>query len=589
MLQNPIVQRELIGMMRTRKALIIQAALVVLFALLLLLRWPVDPIADITGVKSMQVFKLFSYGILTALIFLVPVFPATSVIRERNSGTLALLLNSPMKPTDIYFGKLAGVMIFVLQLLILSVPSLAACFVMGGISMNQQVLPLYGILLLAALQYSTMGLMVSCLAGSIDSALKITYGLVLFMSVVVLGPHLYLQGQPGFLAEVASFFRCISPLPPVMDIIGHGDVGAQGLDTNVDSVLNYVIQASVLSVVFIVIALVQLNRRILDRARSAGVMTHQMSRFAQRFRMILYMGMDPKKRAPLIPGYVNPILIKEFRSRRFGRVHWIIRTMVVCVVISLFLAIQSTVYTEQWGVDVIGGIMVVLQVGLVVIITPSLASGLISSELESGSWRLLLLTPINSRRILIGKILSVAVTIFLIVLATLPGYIVLMVIDFTLVTQIWQVCICLLMTCIMVLAISALVSSLFKATATATAVSFSIVIMIFAGTFLFWLGKGAPFNVETVEKALVVNPLATALTIMGTPGFDAAEFTLLAPQEIWNAPTTDLWAAVQVPLEGMGVQRVSIWMSWNWVINAGISLVCFVLLYIRIKLLTKPQ
>ena len=199
MLQNPIVQRELIGMMRTRKAIVIQASLVVLFALLLLLRWPVDPIADITGVKSMQVFKLFSYGILTALIFLVPVFPATSVIRERNSGTLALLLNSPMKPTEIYFGKLTGVMMFVMQLLILSIPSLAACFVMGGISMQQQVLPLYGVLLLAALQYSTMGLMVSCLAGSIDSALKITYGLVLFMSVVVLGPHLFLQGSTGAL------------------------------------------------------------------------------------------------------------------------------------------------------------------------------------------------------------------------------------------------------------------------------------------------------------------------------------------------------------------------------------------------------
>ncbi|MEC9095515.1 MAG: ABC transporter permease subunit, partial [Planctomycetota bacterium] len=161
MLQNPIVQRELIGMMRTRKAIVIQSLLVILFALLLLLRWPVDPIADVTGVKSMQVFKLFSYGILTSLIFLVPVFPATSVIRERNSGTLALLLNSPMKPTEIYFGKLTGVMMFVIQLLILSIPSLAACFVMGGISMQQQVLPLYGVLLLAALQYSTMGLMVS--------------------------------------------------------------------------------------------------------------------------------------------------------------------------------------------------------------------------------------------------------------------------------------------------------------------------------------------------------------------------------------------------------------------------------------------
>lgn len=349
MLQNPIVQRELIGMMRTRKAIVIQASLVILFALLLLLRWPVDPIADVTGVKSMQVFKLFSYGILTALIFLVPVFPATSVIRERNSGTLALLLNSPMKPTEIYFGKLTGVMMFVMQLLILSIPSLAACYVMGGISMQQQVLPLYGVLLLAALQYSTMGLMVSCLAGSIDSALKITYGLVLFMSVVVLGPHLFLQGATGSLSVIASWIRCISPLPPVMDIIGHGDVGAQGMDTNINSITNYIILSLALTCTFIMVALVQLNRRILDRAKSAGVMTHQMSTFAQRFRMILYMGMDPKKRAPLIPGYVNPVLIKEFRSRRFGRVHWIIRTMVVCVVISLFLAIQSTVYTEQWS------------------------------------------------------------------------------------------------------------------------------------------------------------------------------------------------------------------------------------------------
>ncbi|MBA63799.1 MAG: ABC transporter [Planctomycetaceae bacterium] len=589
MLQNPIVQRELIGMMRTRKAIVIQASLVVLFALLLLLRWPVDPIADVTGVKSMQVFKLFSYGILTALIFLVPVFPATSVIRERNSGTLALLLNSPMKPTEIYFGKLTGVMMFVIQLLILSIPSLAACFVMGGISMQQQVLPLYGVLLLVALQYSTMGLMVSCLAGSIDSALKITYGLVLFMSVVVLGPHLFLQGATGSLSSIASWFRCISPLPPVMDIIGHGDVGAQGMDTNINAITNYIILSLSLTAVFILVALVQLNRRILDRSRSAGVMTHQMSKFAQRFRMILYMGMDPKKRAPLIPGYMNPVLIKEFRSRRFGRVHWMIRTMVVCVVISLFLAIQSTVYTEQWGVDIIGGIMVVLQVGLVVIITPSLASGLISSELESGTWRLLLLTPVNSRRILVGKLLSVAVTIFLIVLATLPGYVVLMVIDFTLVTQIWQVCVCLLMTCILVLAISALVSSLFRATATATAVSFSIVIMIFAGTFLFWLGKGAPFNVETVEKALVINPLATALTIMGTPGFDAAEFQLLAPQVMWKAELNELWPALQVPLEAMGIQRISLPLSWNWVITAGISFVCFVLFYVRVKLLTKPQ
>ncbi|MCS5584566.1 MAG: ABC transporter permease, partial [Pseudomonadales bacterium] len=230
MFRNPIIHRELIGMMRSRKAVAIQALLVLLFAVLLILRWPAETYADLSGVKSMQVFKLFAYGILTAMMFLVPVFPATSVIREHKQGTLALLLNSPMRPIDIYFGKLAGVMMFVFQLLILSIPSLIACYVMGGISMWGQVVPLYGILFLAALQYSTMGLMISCLAVSVDGALKLTYGFVLVLTVIVLGPHLFLQAEAGALAETASWIRCVSPIPAVMDLMGHGDVGSQGFD-----------------------------------------------------------------------------------------------------------------------------------------------------------------------------------------------------------------------------------------------------------------------------------------------------------------------------------------------------------------------
>ncbi|MEC7565300.1 MAG: ABC transporter permease subunit [Planctomycetota bacterium] len=589
MFRNPIIHRELIGMMRSRKAVAIQALLVLLFAVLLILRWPAETYADLSGVKSMQVFKLFAYGILTAMMFLVPVFPATSVIREHKQGTLALLLNSPMRPIDIYFGKLAGVMIFVFQLLILSIPSLIACYVMGGISMWGQVVPLYGILFLAALQYSTMGLMISCLAISVDGALKLTYGLVLVLSVIVLGPHLFLQAEVGSLAETASWIRCISPIPAVMDLMGHGDVGSQGFDTNVDSIMRYVVLALSSVVVFVSVSLFRLNQRILDRSRSQGVLAHQMSGLTQTLRMVFFLGMDPKKRAPNIPAYLNPVLIKEFRSRRFGRAHWIVRMMVACVLLSLFLVWVTTVYTQQWGVEIIGGIMVVMQVGLVILITPSLAAGLVSSELEFDSWRLLQMTPLTSFRILVGKLLSVAVTIGLIVLASLPGYIILMWIDLTLVSQIWQVCVCLLMTCILVLSVSALISSFFRVTATATVVSFSVVTLIFAGTFLFWMGKGSPFNVEVVETALLINPLATALTIMQTPGFDPAEFTRLAPTEVWSSATSDLWVGFRTPLEGMGIFQVSLTISWNWVMTGAISLFCLLLLFVRVRVLMKPQ
>ncbi len=578
MFNNPIVHRELIGMMRTKKAVAIQVMLVMMFALLLVLRWPAET-SDLSGISSMQVFKLFSYGILTAMIFLVPVFPATSVIRERIQGTLALLLNSPMRPIDIYIGKLAGVMIFVFQLLVLSIPSLVACYVMGGIELKGQVLPLYGILILAALQYSTMGLMISCITNSVDGALKMTYGIVLLLSVIVLGPHLFLQATPGMLADVASWIRCISPIPAVMDVVGHGDVGSQGIDSNVDSISRYVILSLSSLVVFVAIPLIRLNQRILDRSRSQGALTHQMSGLIQTLRMVFFLGMDPKKRAPNIPAYLNPVLIKEFRSRRFGRAHWIVRMMVGCLLLSLALIYITTQYTNQWGVETIGGIMVVMQVSLVVLITPSLAAGLISSELEFDSWRLLQMTPLTSFRIITGKILSVAVTIGLIVLASLPGYAVLAAIDNTLTTQIWQVCVCLLMTCILVLSISALISSLFRVTATATIVSFSVIIIIFAGTFLFWMGKGAPFSVDVVETALLFNPLATALTIMNMPGFDPAEFTRLAPSEVWSSSTEDLWSGFRVPLEAIGFTRISLVVSFNWILTGAISMFCLMLLY----------
>jgi len=589
MFKNPIIHRELIGMMRSKKAVAIQVMLVVMFALLLVLRWPAETYADLSGISSMQVFKLFSYGILAAMIFLVPVFPATSVIRERIQGTLALLLNSPMRPVDIYVGKLAGVMIFVFQLLVLSIPSLIACYVMGGIEMKSQVLPLYGILILAALQYSTMGLMISCITNSVDGALKMTYGMVLLLSVIVLGPHLFLQATTGMLADVASWIRCISPIPAVMDVMGHGDVGSQGIDSNVDSILRYVILSLSSMVVFVAIPLIRLNQRILDRSRSQGSLTHQMSGLAQTLRMVFFLGMDPKKRVPNIPAYLNPVLIKEFRSRRFGRAHWIVRMMVGCLLLSLALVYVTTQYTHQWGVETIGGIRVVMQVSLVVLITPSLASGLISSELEFDSWRLLQMTPLTSFRIITGKILSVAVTIGLIVLASLPGYVVLAAIDNTLTTQIWQVCVCLLMTCILVLSVSALISSLFRVTATATVVSFSVMIIIFAGTFLFWMGKGAPFSVDIVETALLFNPLATALTIMNMPGFDPAEFTRLAPSEVWSSSTEDLWSGFRVPLEAIGLTRISLILSFNWIMTGTISMFCLMLLFFRVRLLTKPQ
>ena len=133
-LRNPLTQRELIGLMRTRKAMIVVVSFAVAITLLVVLRWPGEARIELSGARAQHVFRLFAYGLLSLLILLGPAFPATSIVREKNRGTLALLLNSPMGRLSIYFGKLAGVLGFVLLLLVTSVPAAAACYAMGGIS-----------------------------------------------------------------------------------------------------------------------------------------------------------------------------------------------------------------------------------------------------------------------------------------------------------------------------------------------------------------------------------------------------------------------------------------------------------------------
>ena len=52
MIVNPIIQRELIGMLRMRKALAVQVLLALMFAALVIFRWPSDPTVDLAGNKA---------------------------------------------------------------------------------------------------------------------------------------------------------------------------------------------------------------------------------------------------------------------------------------------------------------------------------------------------------------------------------------------------------------------------------------------------------------------------------------------------------------------------------------------------------
>ncbi|MBL8850702.1 MAG: ABC transporter permease subunit [Planctomycetaceae bacterium] len=520
---NAILERELLSLLRSRKAFAIQAAVAILCGLLVLIRWPDGARVDLAGVRSREVFILFGYGLLTAVVLLVPVFPATSIVRERQQKTLVLLIHSPLTPLTIYLGKLVATLGFALVLIALTAPGAAACHAMGGVSLFGEVLPLYGVLIVAAVQFGTLGLYVSSRARSADGALRVTYGLVLLLAVFVLLPHMFLQGSGSLFGQIAEAIRWVSPIPAVMRVVGHGDVG-EAANGGVHGPLLYVALALGLSVALATATIRRLNYRMLDRTRSSGIVTDDQASGTRLVRRLLFI-VDPQRRKAEIGDSTNPVLVKEFRTRQFGRLHWLLRLVAGCATVSLGLTYATTLGSVGFGAETIGGIMVLMQVALILLLTPGLAGGLISGEHESGGWRLLRLTPLGAGVIVRGKLISVLATMTLILCATLPGYLVMMRINPLMSGQITRVVICLVLAALFAIALSAAVSSLFQRSAAATATAYCLLWLVCAGPLLIWLGRDAPFGHETVSGALQFSPLAAALSAIRAPGFAAYDLT----------------------------------------------------------------
>ncbi len=529
---NPVIQREFYGILRSPKALAMLLVLTIGFSVAVLMRWPSDASADLSGTQSMEVFRIFGYGLLAGVMFLVPAFPAVSIVNEKNDGTLELLLNSPLSAPAIYFGKISGVLLFSLLVLLSSLPASAACYAMGGIDFVSELGLLYLVLLLLVLQYATLGMLVSSYAQTSDAAVRVTYSLVFALFFITLVPHAFMQGTGdwGALKWVGDWIRYLSPLPAVMEIMGQSGVASAGLKET-STTLGFVVVTIVTSALFAIKTLSRMNYRIFDKSRAQGVITDDRS-VGQRVARRLFYIVDPQRRKAGIPWYLNPVMVKEFRCRRFGRMQWLLRLVAFCAVVSMILTSMTALSITSWGVNTIGALLVVLQVLLVLVLTPSLASGLVSGELDSGGWALLRMTPMSATQVVFGKILSVVWTLLLVLMATLPGYVMMIVIQPAMLLQVQLVLICLAWTAVYVLAVSAAVGGLFRSTAVSTTMSYVIVIGLFLAPMLIWLGRDAPFGRDTVQTALLTNPVGAALSVIESPGFES--YSLL-PAAWWVA------------------------------------------------------
>ena len=268
---NPILHRELVGLLRTRKAIAAQVVLALAVMILVAVRWPSEGAGDLNGAIALQVLRVFAYGLLTALLLVVPAFPATAIVREKVRGTLPLLLNSPLSVSAIYFGKLGGILGFAGLLLLITVPGAAACYALGGSTSQAGVVLLYVVLAVAAIQVTTLGLLVSSRSQGIDGALRTTYALVLGFCVLPLVAHWLIPRDDPDTAALAAWLGSLSPAPAVMETVGQEAAGMPGTDYSSGAVGRYVIVAGGMAVICAGLTLARLIlRRSTGRGRQAS-------------------------------------------------------------------------------------------------------------------------------------------------------------------------------------------------------------------------------------------------------------------------------------------------------------------------------
>ena len=530
MINNPIIQREFIGLLRRWQTIVMEAVWLAALATVVLLRWPATSQVNLSGQQATDVLRLFGFTLLAGLMILAPAFPAGTFFMEKRSGTLALLLNSPLSPAAIYWGKLVGVMGIPLLLLISSIPAAIACYTMGGVSLSRELLPLYGILACAAVQSTTVGLYVSLRATSVEAAMRTTYSILFAVGVLVLVPSLFIHPDTAGLGTPAAWIASLSPVPAAMHALGERQIGGrQTGEANI--MLHYIMAGLLMSAIFAAATIRLLAGRIFDRPRASGKITDDRSAGVKVWRRIMYLWFfDPQRRTGLIGPLSNPVMVKEFRSSRFGRSHWMMRLIGGCLIVSLGLMLAASWGAMNFTSRTLGEIVVLLQVSLIVLVAPTLSAGLISAELQNGSWQILQMTPLSSITIVVGKLLSAARTLLLIMLATLPGYAVMLIINPNQRRRVILALVCLVVIALVSVLVSAAVSSLFRKTAAATAAAYAVLVSICGFGLLAWAGRGDIFSASIVRYCLWTNPLAAALSAVKAPGF--TQYSLL-PANWW--------------------------------------------------------
>lgn len=516
---NPVLQKDLLGLLRLKRVAAVQLLFVAVLAVLVLGSWPQQGVlegsmglagAGSGALRGADRFLLgLTLGQIVLLALFVPGVASVAVSGEREQNTLEMLYASRLKPREIIAGKVAVAVGYPLLLLIMALPFLALLNWRGDVR-SIDLLLAYAILLMTAVFIALVSLAVSAWSNQSATALVIAYAIVLVVCGGALVPAaIMLDNAEGSTADLLHYARSLSPVAAALSLL-QPQSNFSGSGRGMLPIWQIFLPLAGLVSVGCFAALVSKLGRAPSSSQAFGAVG---AADAQRSlaRRLLYL-IDPKK-SPKPFGSWNPIVAKERRTGSLRSGRWTIRIFYGCLFLSLALAAMSLYGGVEQGdlLRYVAQVVVTLQVGIVALVAPSLTSAAVSSEIENGTWELLRLTPRGGADIFLGKLLPALLPAVLPVLALLPAYGALYAVNSGYLLFFARIVPVVLLATLFCCLVGLMCSTFVANTARATVGAYLTVAALFILPLFAWLAAGEQLSERAASYVAFLSPLVVAL------------------------------------------------------------------------------
>ncbi len=533
MIRNPIIHKEVLSALRTRKAAAFQGLFLLAAGCIVWLLWPADGLQDMAGHQGRRLLGVLAVTELIMIALFAPAFTATAITTEKERNTLESLFATLLGPGRIAAGKIVGSLTFLVLVVVSGVPALAAPLLLGGVGAGEVVVVL-GILLLTAAQVGMIGLLVSAVMRRSYQAILLTYGVLLAVCLLVALPVWPVSGQlihRGGPAWQATFHvaASLSPLQAMLSAIWPHSAYTAGARNMPPFWKLYIPLGSAVVLLAAWACLLRLRAAMAPPRPRERLKVVERGRISARTFLFL---IDPQKRKRMIRWWQNPILIKEFRTRRMLQAHWLLRTILLCLIASILLMFLVGLSVQAFAAESAGIIRIMapavaaLTVLLILLIGPAAAGGTLCADRESGVWDLIRITRLSSWRIVTGKFLASILPLAGLILATSPALLILLYFDASIYPNVLRILYVAGMAALFVSVAGMFFSSLFSRTATATAWTYGLV-MAPGVLALLVLLEGGLFSHRLAAAVFVLNPVVVAMDAAGSQAIP--EYGLVGP------------------------------------------------------------